>query len=89
MTHIRMIFKHVCLSGMPGIIQSKITLRIYILLPLLCSTVCPKFLPILMLSRSFFPILANGFFPKLLEKALVSNQLVFQFRFPDEASSIT
>ena len=29
MTHIRMILKHLCLSGMLGIIQSKITLRIY------------------------------------------------------------
>ena len=38
MTHIRMIFKHLCLSGMHGIIQSKTTwFWGYILLPLLCS----------------------------------------------------
>ena len=38
MTHIRMILKHLCLSGMPGIKQSKITwFWGYILLPLLCS----------------------------------------------------
>ena len=37
MTHIRMILKHLCLSGMLGIIQSKnLILRIYFL-PLLCS----------------------------------------------------
>ena len=38
MTHIRMILKHLCLSGMLGIIQSKITwFWGYILLPLLWS----------------------------------------------------
>ena len=38
LTHIRMILKHLCLSGMLGIIQSKITwFWGYILLPLLCS----------------------------------------------------
>ena len=38
MTHIRMILKHLCFSGMLGKTQSKITsfLR-HILLPLLCS----------------------------------------------------
>ena len=48
MTHIRMILKYLCLSGMLGIIQSKIT----------------WFLPILMLSRSFFPNFGQGPFPK-------------------------
>ena len=38
MTHIRMILKHLCLSGMVGIIQAKITwFWGYILLRLLCS----------------------------------------------------
>ena len=38
MNHIRMILKHLCLSGMLGKIQSKITrFQGYILLPLLCS----------------------------------------------------
>ena len=40
MIHIRMIHKHVCLSGMLGIIQSKVHVTWfwgYILLPLLCS----------------------------------------------------
>ena len=38
MTHIRMKLKHLCLSGMVGIIQSKITWFWGYILPLLCST---------------------------------------------------
>ena len=68
MTHIRMILKHLCLSDMLGIIQSKITGFLgYILLPLLCSISLIS--ANLMLSRSFFPILARGLFPKIAEKS--------------------
>ena len=70
MTHIRMILKHLRLSGMLGIIQFKITLFYgYILLPLLCSMslISPNFE---VKSIIFSPNLARGLFPKLLEKAL-------------------
>ena len=53
MTRIKMILKHLSLSGMHDIIQSNITwFWGYILLPLLCSM--SYNLPILMLSQSFF-----------------------------------
>ena len=61
MTHIRMTLKHLCLSGMFGIIKSKITLFVgYILLPLLCS---------MLLSRSFYPKFGQGPFPKIAGKS--------------------
>ena len=65
-----MILKHLCLSGMLDIIQSKITwFWGYILIPLLCSVVnFSQFWCYLVLH--FFPILDRGLFSKLLEKAL-------------------
>ena len=71
MTHIKMILKHLFLSGMLGIILAKITWFLgYILLPLLCSMsfISPNFD---VRSIIFFPILARDLFPKLLEKALM------------------
>ena len=65
MTHIRMILKHLCLSGMLGIIQSKINLFLgYILLPLICcmSLISPNFDVKLII---FFQILAKGLFPPI------------------------
>ena len=59
MTHIiRMILKHLCLSGMVGIIQSK---RIYF--ATLAMFYVANF-------SHFTSILARDLFPKLLEKAL-------------------
>ena len=60
MTHTRVILNHLRLSGMLGILQSKITgfFLGYILLPLLCS--------MLLISPNF----GQGLFPILLEKAL-------------------
>ena len=58
MTHIRMILKHLCLSGMVGIIQSKITwFWGYILLPLLCSMslISPNFAVKLIIFSQFWP----------------------------------
>ena len=75
MIHIRMILRHLCLSGMPDIIQSKITwFWGYSLLPLLCSKslISPNFG---VKSIIFFPILARSLFPKLLENALLQSSL--------------
>ena len=58
MTHIRMILKCLCLSGMLGIIPSKITwLWGYILLPLLCSMllISPNFDVNLIVFSQFLP----------------------------------
>ena len=59
------ITKHLCLSDMLGIIQSKITIVCYT-----CYVLCCLFLPILMLSRSSFPTFGRGPFPKIAGKAL-------------------
>ena len=65
MTHIRMILKHLCLSGMLDIIQYKIFwFWGYNLLPLYCSMSL-----ILMLSRPFFPTFGQGPFPKSAGKS--------------------
>ena len=68
MTQIKVILKHLCLSGMLGIIKSKITLfGGYILLPLLCS--------MLLISPNFdvkliiFPNFGHGPFPKIAGKS--------------------
>ena len=58
MTHIRMILKHLCLSGMLGIIQSKMTLfGGYILLPLLfsMSLISPNFYVKAIIFSQFWP----------------------------------
>ena len=68
MTHIRMILKHLCLSGMVGIMQSKITwFWGYILLPLLCSMslISPNFA----VKSINFPILGQGPCPKIAGKS--------------------
>ena len=73
MTHIRMILKHLCLSGMLGIINSKITwFWGYILLPLLCSMslISPNFDVKLKLK---FPNLDQGPFPKIAGKSPAIN----------------
>ena len=71
MTHIRMILKHLCLSGMLGKTQSRITLFLgYILLPLLCSmSLTSSNFDVQLIN--FFQILSRGLFPKLLDKALI------------------
>ena len=67
MTHIRMILKHFCFSGMLGIIQSKITW--FILLPLLCSM--SIITPNSCVKSIIFPqIWQRGAFPKIAGKAL-------------------
>ena len=86
MTHIRMILKHVCLSGMLGITQSKITwFWGYIFLPLLFSVslISPNFDVKSIIFSQFWPgaiyqfwpgafsqFWPGAFFPKLLGKAL-------------------
>ena len=57
MTHIRMILKHLCLSGMLGIIQSITWFWGYILLPLLCSMllISPNFDVKLIIFSQFWP----------------------------------
>ena len=63
MAHVRLILKHLCLGGMIGIIQSKITwFWGYILLPLLCFITLIS--PNLMLSRSFL----SQFWPGVLSQ---------------------
>ena len=68
MTHVRIIFKHLCLSGMLGIIQTKITwFWGYILLPLLCSMslISPNFDVKLII----FPNFGQRPFPKIAGKS--------------------
>ena len=67
MTHVRMILNHLCLCGMVGIIQSKITLRIYFATLVMFYVV--NFLPFLLLSRSFFSNFGQGPFPKIAGKS--------------------
>ena len=69
MTHIRLILKHLCLKwyAWHNTIYNNFIFIGYIS-TLGLFFLCRLFLPILMLSRSFFPILARGLFPKLLEK---------------------
>ena len=73
MAHIR----HLCLSGMLGIIQSEITISRIYFAPLICSMllIFPNFV---VKSVMFFPILARGLFPKLQEKALTNKVFWFQ-----------
>ena len=69
MTHIRMILKHLCLSGMLGIIQSKITFFLgYILLPLLCSFYGVNFSQFDVKTIIFSQFWPGTFSQKLLEK---------------------
>ena len=71
--------KHLCLSGMVGIIQSKITwFWGYILLSLLCSMllISPNFAVKLIIFSQFWP---GGLFPKLLEKALRKAILILSY----------
>ena len=70
MAHIRMILKHLCLSGVVGIIQSIITwFWGYILLPLLCpmSLISPNFA----VKSIIFSQLWPGAFPKIAGKSPV------------------
>ena len=73
MTHIRMIVKHLCLSGTLDIIQSKITwFWGYILLSLFYVV---NFSQFWCLSRSFFPNFGLGPFPKIAGKSPVITYL--------------
>ena len=68
MAHVKTILKHFCLSGMLGIIQSKITwFWGYILLPLLCSTslISHNFDVKLIIFSQFWP---GAFSQKLLKQ---------------------
>ena len=72
MTHIRMILKHLCLSGMLGIIQSKITFFLgYILLPLLCSFYGDNFSRFDVKTIIFSQFWPGTFFPKIARKTRV------------------
>ena len=76
-SHIRMVPKHLCLSGMLGLIQSKITdfEDIFFFLVMFYVFNFSKFD---VKSIIFFPILAKGLFPKLLEKALMYEHHTFR-----------
>ena len=69
MTYIEMILKHLCLSGMLDIIQSKITgFGVwYILLPMLCSMSLIS--PNLNVKLIIFPNFGQGSFPKIVGKS--------------------
>ena len=77
MTHIRIILKHLCFSGMLDIIQSKITwFWGYILLPLLCSMlISPDFDVKLIIFSQFWP---EAFSQNCWKKNLYGN-LCFRF----------
>ena len=70
MTHIRMILKHLCLSGMLGIIRSKITwFWGYILLPLYSMS-------LISVKLIIFPNFGQGPFPKIAGKSPAVYSLV-------------